>query len=171
MSNMKRNEMSSQESQLPAWIQLMRDAVLKCIKQEDIEAMVNKQVEKAKAGDEKAMKFVMEQILGGAALKGATFVQNNYAQEAPRQTPPARDTQITEINQIAKQAFVQEKAPAAAGNTAGLTKQQLEDRAIGLICEQCGFEPPEADRSKRCQKCNAMRWEQKAVPKMELLRG
>lgn len=167
MSNMKRNEMSSQESQLPAWIQLMRDAAMKCIKQEDIELMVTKQVEKAKAGDEKAMKFVMEQILGGAALKGATFVQNNYAREAP----PARDTQITEINQIAKQAFVQEKAPAAVGNTAGLTKQQLEDRAIGLICGQCGFEPPDADRTKRCQKCNAMRWEQKAVPKMELMRG
>lgn len=160
-----KNEVTSQQSQIPPWIQMMRDAAMKCIKPEDIEAMVTKQVEKAKAGDEKAMKFVMEQILGGASLKGATFVQNNYAAETPQ--PPKRDTQITEITEIARQAYVHEKAPAV--NASHLSKQQLEDRALGLFCQQCGFEPAVPDRAKPCEKCNARRWEQKLAPKMPLV--
>jgi len=38
---------------------------------------VKKQVERAKAGDAGAIKFVFDQVLGGP-LKGAQFVQNNF---------------------------------------------------------------------------------------------
>lgn len=141
MSNSEtKNEVIMPDSQLPPWVQTMRAAAMKVIKQEDVEAMVKAQVDKAKKGDEKAMKFVFEQILGGAQMKGATFVQNNYQLESN----------------------------AAAAAPAVSSRQQLEDRTIGLICEQCGYEPEQPDRTKPCPKCNAKRWEHKGLPKMQL---
>lgn len=65
---------------VPAWIQAMRDAAQKVIKTTDIEAIVQGQLEAAKKGNQQAIKFVFEQILGGgASMKGATFVQNNFS--------------------------------------------------------------------------------------------
>lgn len=132
------NEIVTSQGMLPPWVQMMREAAMSRIKPADIEAMVDKQIEKAKAGDEKALKFVFEQVLGGASMKGATFVQNNYQYGA--------GTTNTKPEEVGK-----------------LTHQQLEDRAIGLICGQCGYEPETPDRSKQCPKCNGSRWEHKAV--------
>lgn len=69
---------------LPPWLATMRQAAMECISADDVKAIVQKQVELAKAGDEKAMKFVFEQVLGGAALKGASFHQHIH-EAAPRE--------------------------------------------------------------------------------------
>lgn len=120
---------------LPAWVQKMRSAAQAAITEQDIREIVAKQVERAKQGDEKAMKFVFDQVLGGAAMKGATFVQNNYAVEEP---------------------------------AAAKTPTTIEDRAVGLMCGQCGYEPEIPDRNKSCPKCNAHRWEHKAGRRLKL---
>jgi hypothetical protein len=66
------------DAALPPWMAVLRAAAQKYIQPADIEEIVRNQVTAAKAGDKAAMKFVFEQVLGGAALKGATFVQNVY---------------------------------------------------------------------------------------------
>lgn len=63
---------------VPKWMQLMRQAACAEIRGDDIRAIVRNQIELAKQGDSKAMKFVFEQVLGGAAMQGATFIQHNY---------------------------------------------------------------------------------------------
>ena len=68
---------TSAPSGVPEWMQKMRDAARAVITQADVEAIVAKQVERAKGGDAGAIKFVFDQVLGGAAFKGATIIQNN----------------------------------------------------------------------------------------------
>jgi hypothetical protein len=63
---------------MPAWMQQMRQAAVNAVKAEDITAIVEAQVKKAKEGDRDARNFIFDQVLGGAGMKGATFVQNNY---------------------------------------------------------------------------------------------
>lgn len=63
---------------LPPWIATMRKAAMDAVGVDDIKEIVQAQVKKAKEGDANAMKFVFEQVLGGAQLKGATFIQNVY---------------------------------------------------------------------------------------------
>jgi hypothetical protein len=62
---------------MPAWMQQMREAARACIGESDITEIVRGQVERAKKGDAGAIKFVFDQVLGGAAFKGATIIQNN----------------------------------------------------------------------------------------------
>jgi len=76
------------QTMVPAWIATMRKAAFASITPEDVEAIVKAQITRAKEGDKNAIKFVFEQLLGGAAMKGASFVQNNYnadSQERPDQ--------------------------------------------------------------------------------------
>jgi hypothetical protein len=68
---------------VPQWVATMRQAAQEVISAEDVKAIVQNQVEKAKSGDQAAIKFVFDQILGGP-LKGATFVQNVYHNGFPR---------------------------------------------------------------------------------------
>ncbi len=74
---------------VPPWIDKMRRAAMDAITDADIKAIVQKQVEKAKEGDPNALKFVFDQVLGGAQLKGATFVQTNhhYGEDAQPDKP------------------------------------------------------------------------------------
>lgn len=67
---------------LPPWMLALRQAAEEAINTTDVSEIVKKQVELAKGGDQRAAKFVFDQLLGGAALKGATFIQNNYAAPA-----------------------------------------------------------------------------------------
>src|SRR5690349_8466779 len=67
---------------LPPWVAKMREAAMNSITEADIKEIVQAQVKRAKEGNAAALKFVFEQVLGGAQLQGATFVQNNYAAEA-----------------------------------------------------------------------------------------
>lgn len=64
-------------SAVPAWMQQMREAARAQISQADVEEIVKGQVERAKKGDTSAIKFVFDQVLGGAAFKGATIIQHN----------------------------------------------------------------------------------------------
>jgi len=88
MSN--RTDLIHQETQnMPPWMALMRRAAMKAVTEEDIAAIVRKQVEKAKTGDQAAMKFVFDHVLGGQQLRGATFVQNNFHGDADPNKPTA----------------------------------------------------------------------------------
>jgi hypothetical protein len=71
---------------LPPWMQTMRQAAMDSIKEEDVKQIVANQVKAAKEGDGKAIRFVFDYLLGGNAMKGATFIQNNFHGEQP-QTP------------------------------------------------------------------------------------
>lgn len=65
---------------MPAWMVSMRRAAQEVVKEADIREIVQTQMQKAKSGDKEAIKFVFEQVLGGSAFKGATFIQTqkNY---------------------------------------------------------------------------------------------
>lgn len=72
---------------VPPWIAAMRRAAQAVVTADDITEIVRAQVAAAKKGDRNAMKFVFEQVLGGAALKGATFAQHNYYDGADPRKP------------------------------------------------------------------------------------
>ena len=76
------NLASRVEMVIPPWIQTLRLAAFKCLKAEDVKQIVQNQIAAAKKGDKNAIKFVFEQIMGGAYVKGATFIQNNYSDAA-----------------------------------------------------------------------------------------
>lgn len=69
------------EQMVPPWIQRMRDVAAKHLTVDVIDSIVKSQIEMAKKGDKNAIKFVFDQLMGGQAVKGATFVQNNYGAE------------------------------------------------------------------------------------------
>lgn len=74
---------------LPPWLLAMRQAAMDAIKPDDIKEIVANQVKKAKDGDPAALKFVFDQVLGGAQLKGATFIQNVYQGEGGDPNAPS----------------------------------------------------------------------------------
>lgn len=75
---------------LPAWVQNMRAAAQKVLKQEDVEEIVKNRVEAAKKGDKHAIRFVFDQVLGGVPVKAAQIVQNNFYGEADRPDKPTK---------------------------------------------------------------------------------
>lgn len=98
---------------LPAWMLAMRQAAQDAINEEDVRAIVAKQVEKAKEGDPAAMRFVFDYLLGGSAFKGATIVQNNYGADPREPTPhrPGTNGKIT-----AMQARLSQGLPLTRGD-------------------------------------------------------
>jgi len=66
------------QQMVPPWLQRMRDIASKHLTEDVVDAIVTNQIEAAKKGDRNAIKFVFSQLMGGAALKGASFTQNNY---------------------------------------------------------------------------------------------
>jgi rubrerythrin len=59
----------------------MRDVAHKHLTEDVVEKIILGQIEAAKKGDRNAIKFVFDQLMGGAAFKGATFIQHNYGSE------------------------------------------------------------------------------------------
>jgi hypothetical protein len=73
------NEIEKDEFEsLPPWLAEMRRAAREGVKASDVKEIVAKQVELAKQGDARALKFVFNTVLGGDQMKGGTFIQNNY---------------------------------------------------------------------------------------------
>lgn len=70
------------EQMVPLWIQRMRDVAAKHLTTALIDEIVVNQINAAKKGDKNAIKFVFDQLMGGQALKGATFIQNNYGDQS-----------------------------------------------------------------------------------------
>lgn len=91
---------------LPPWMAKLRTAVSDLVTEQDVKEIVQAQVTRAKAGDASAIKFVFDQLLGGAALKGATFVQNNYQDSKPAPTKPtaARPGSADKVDVMARRA-------------------------------------------------------------------
>lgn len=54
----------------------MRQAAFDCVTTDDLKEIVKSQIARAKNGDQGAIKFVFDNLLGGG-MKGATFIQNN----------------------------------------------------------------------------------------------
>lgn len=76
---------------VPAWMQKMREAAVGKISETDIADIVQAHVKKAKKGDLASTRFIFEQVLGGAAFKGATITQNvtehHYHENADAEPP------------------------------------------------------------------------------------
>ena len=92
------------EKALPEWLMMMRRAATDSINEADIREIVRRQVERAKDGDKNAIKFVFDQVLGGAAMKGATFVQNIYRgddaagrPDRPTKARPGSDAKVEKM--------------------------------------------------------------------------
>jgi superfamily II DNA or RNA helicase len=72
---------------VPEWIQRMRDAATKHLTSDVVERIVCNQIKRAENGDKDAIKFVFDNLMGGSALKGATFIQNNYHDKPVEKKP------------------------------------------------------------------------------------
>ncbi len=71
------------------WQAQLRAAVANSISEEDVVAIIQKQVEKAKAGNEAAAKFVLNQVLG--ANTPVTIRQTNIVTDPVTAAKLARD--------------------------------------------------------------------------------
>lgn len=85
-------KLSEATSQLPEVLThqaKLRNAMFQGVTEDDIQTIVKKQVEKAKNGDEKSLKFVTEFLLGNNK-QNVTLVQENHTHvavdESQRQT-------------------------------------------------------------------------------------
>lgn len=79
------NELATEsrcEQMVPLWIQKMRAVAAKHLSDGLVEEIILNQINAAKRGDKNAIRFVFDQLMGGQALKGATFIQNNYCGES-----------------------------------------------------------------------------------------
>lgn len=68
---------STDRMELPAWLTSIREAVTGAISADDLAAIMATQIQKARAGDEKAAKFVLDQACKFSQMPGLTIVQNN----------------------------------------------------------------------------------------------
>lgn len=99
------NKNAMVQAMLPRWLQMMRDAAMGAISKEDVKEIVTNQVKRAKAGDQNAIRFVFDQVLGGAQLKGATFIQNVYeGGERPDRPTKARPGTGKKLDTMARRA-------------------------------------------------------------------
>lgn len=90
---------------LPPWMLALRTAAQQSITAEDITQIVKKQVERAKSGDERAIRFVFDYVLGGSGMKGATFVQNNFpAGDSPTKPTAARPGTNSKLSAMQRRA-------------------------------------------------------------------
>lgn len=79
-------------SGVPEWAQRLRQAAFDGITEEDMAAIVRAQVDKAKAGDQQAAKFVLEYLVGiGAPAKSITQTINHYGTAKAKKANNGRD--------------------------------------------------------------------------------
>ena len=70
-----KDQLTASQIDLMNWQTSLRAAMINTITPADLQAIMEKQIKKAKEGDERALKFVMSQVLGnGPALH---LTQNN----------------------------------------------------------------------------------------------
>ncbi|HUX16240.1 MAG TPA: hypothetical protein VMW52_07185 [Phycisphaerae bacterium] len=110
MSRKADNELASEvrcEQMVPPWIQRMREMSQKHLTEDVVESIVVGQIERAKKGDRNAIRFVFDQLMGGQALRGATFVQNNYGgdfcEPPDKPLPPKGPARIEAMRRRAEQ--------------------------------------------------------------------
>lgn len=105
MISMRKDQLPKVASEPGAWREKMRDALFDGISEADMTAIMKKQVEKAKAGDAAAAKFVVELV---AAKPPAPSKQTLIINEAPRAEPQeptrARAGSVDKIKALAARA-------------------------------------------------------------------
>lgn len=109
----------------PAWVTQMREVCQQAISPDDLKAIVEHQVAAAKKGDPAALKFVFEQVLGTASLKGATFVQNVY--EAPPAAVPAEPAEVTLTLASRLRVYLECHGPATVSEAARNLRVSIDD--------------------------------------------
>jgi hypothetical protein len=97
---------------LPPWMAKMRRAAMDAISEEDIKAIVQNQVKRAKDGDAHAIRFVFDQVLGGGQMKGATFIQNNY----PADDNPQKAVDLTKVSHEQRLEMVRRRVNSGRGS-------------------------------------------------------
>lgn len=73
-------------------MQALRDAVDAELTEEDMQGIVRAFVDKAKQGDEKAAKFVIEYLMGGKFVPQSLTINNHYGNDGP--TYPGRTIEV-----------------------------------------------------------------------------
>ena len=109
-------ETTACESMVPSWITNLRSAAMNVLTQNDVEAIVKAQIAQAKKGDKNAIKFVFDQLLGGASIRGATFIQNNYPGEDPAKPTKAVPGTEDKIRRMRKRLAAGQSAFNPADN-------------------------------------------------------
>lgn len=86
MHNGDSNQLS--KAAFPPWMQTLRAAVDAELKDDDLQGIVRAFVDKAKQGDEKAARFVLEYLMGGKLAPQNVTIHNHYEANgtAPKQT-------------------------------------------------------------------------------------
>lgn len=109
---------------VPAWMLTLQNAVRDSVSVEDIQAMVQAQVKKAKEGDAKACKFVMDYLLGGAN-KPTQLVQNNFHVNLPRDRHEGNGATLTRGDKI--YSVLEAMGPLTPGQIAANLAMEHED--------------------------------------------
>lgn len=93
-----------EDTGLPSWMVTLREAARSELKEEDVKAIVRDQIDRAKRGDQRAIRFVFYQLMGGNELKGATFIQNNHYgdDETPAKPTKAKPGSKAKVDLMAK---------------------------------------------------------------------
>lgn len=102
----------------PAWLKSLRDAAAEVVTPDAMQEMVQAQVDRAKGGDAKAMEFVLDKVLGAAAMRGTTIVQNvthNHFEGAADRDEVAENLRIDRENTDPKSRVKLMEARLAAG--------------------------------------------------------
>lgn len=72
-----------------AWAEKLREAAYDAVKEADVQELIKSLMEKAKAGDLKAAKFVMDFLTGGAPkVQMQTVIVHKRTKTTQRQAPP-----------------------------------------------------------------------------------
>lgn len=136
------------EQMVPPWIQRMRDVARKHLTEDVVEQIVTNQIQAAKNGDRNAIRFVFDQLMGGAAFKGATFVQNNYGAEfsddsaKPTTAPPGSQDKLDVMRRRVAN---------------GQSLCQKIDQGLQWACTGCGYTAIE--KPSKCPKCGSHSFE------------
>lgn len=67
----------------PNWLMGLRSAVASSVSADDVTAIIQAQVEKAKNGDEKAAKFVLDYVMGPNGKSAQSITQNVFHVHLP----------------------------------------------------------------------------------------
>lgn len=124
------NVITTQQGQFPPWMQALRHAVDQNVTADDLDGIVKAFVEKAKKGDEKAARFVIDYLMGGKLAPQQVTINNHFQTDPDRKPSPVSDAIPCREQPLKERIYVYLEA---AGPTKAKKIAQELDLPLALI--------------------------------------